>query len=96
MCKPVGALVVGALAGLLSVLGYKYLTVIGSVTFLLSFFSLDDHRNCPIFSFVLIRSDLLIFIRNETANDKLVVIQEKNTQVKMMQLIIQYFLLHWL
>ncbi|XP_043513215.1 ammonium transporter Rh type A isoform X2 [Frieseomelitta varia] len=26
MCKPVGALVVGALAGLLSVLGYKYLT----------------------------------------------------------------------
>lgn len=30
MCKPVGALVVGALAGLLSVLGYKYLTVIGS------------------------------------------------------------------
>lgn len=30
MCKPVGALAVGALAGLLSVLGYKYLTVIGS------------------------------------------------------------------
>lgn len=29
MCQPVGALVVGTLAGLLSVLGYKYLTVIG-------------------------------------------------------------------
>ncbi|OAD55793.1 Ammonium transporter Rh type B [Eufriesea mexicana] len=28
MCTPVGALIVGALAGLLSVLGYKYLTVI--------------------------------------------------------------------
>lgn len=30
MCEPVGALVVGLLAGLFSVLGYKYLTVIDS------------------------------------------------------------------
>lgn len=30
MCKPVGALAIGGLAGVLSVLGYKYLTVIGS------------------------------------------------------------------
>lgn len=30
MCEPVGALVVGALAGVISVLGYKYLTVIDS------------------------------------------------------------------
>lgn len=30
MCQPVGALIVGGLAGVLSVLGYKYLTVIGS------------------------------------------------------------------
>lgn len=28
MCEPVGALVIGSLAGALSVLGYKYLTVI--------------------------------------------------------------------
>lgn len=27
MCEPVGALVIGALSGVLSVLGYKYLTV---------------------------------------------------------------------
>lgn len=28
MCQPVGALIIGALSGLISVLGYKYLTVI--------------------------------------------------------------------
>ena len=35
MCQPVGTLVVGALAGLLSVLGYKYITVIPSFLFAL-------------------------------------------------------------
>lgn len=28
MCEPLGALVIGALSGVISVLGYKYLTVI--------------------------------------------------------------------
>lgn len=28
MCEPVGALIIGALSGFISVLGYKYLTVI--------------------------------------------------------------------
>lgn len=37
MCQPVGALVVGALAGLLSVLGYKYITVISSFLFILRY-----------------------------------------------------------
>lgn len=28
MCEPLGALIIGALSGVISVLGYKYLTVI--------------------------------------------------------------------
>lgn len=30
MCQPIGALAIGCLAGVLSVLGYKYLTVIAN------------------------------------------------------------------
>lgn len=44
MCQPVGTLIVGALAGLLSVLGYKYITVIPS------FFIRSRYKYVSVFS----------------------------------------------